>query len=180
MLYGNDMEKSLSGLLHSSAPHADLGSGASMFGQFVGSWDADVRFFDSDGFASIEGVGSWSFGWVLDGRVIQDVLTYPRDGSARPGKRGIGTTLRRYNPDTDDWTVVWCGATSGVSVTLTAKAVDYGIQLDGFSANRTPLRWCFTDIAADRFCWKGHILDKENCWRLEQEMIVRRRRGRSS
>lgn len=163
-------------LLQSSAPHRDFGPGASLFGQFVGVWDADVRFIDPDGSVSSDGPGSWSFGWVLDGRAIQDVLTYPREGSARPGERGIGTTLRRYDTATDTWTVIWCGATSGVLVTLTAKAVDYGIQLDGFASNGTPLRWSFTDIAADSFHWGGYILNQEGSWRLEQEMLVRRRR----
>ncbi|CEJ88060.1 conserved hypothetical protein DcmC [Hyphomicrobium sp. GJ21] len=181
MLDGNGTTRwPLAELLQSSTPHPDFGAGALLFGQFVGVWDADVRFIDSDGSVSIDGPGVWSFGWVLDGRVIQDVLTYPRAGSARPGERGIGTTLRRYNPDADTWAVIWCGATSGVLVTLTAKAVDYGIQLDGFAANGTPLRWSFTDIADDRFHWGGYILDQEGSWRLEQEMNVRRRLERPS
>ena len=48
-----------------------------LFGQLVGSWDVEVSFFDPEGNVIRERRGEWHFGWVLEGRVIQDVLISP-------------------------------------------------------------------------------------------------------
>ncbi|QSB04939.1 hypothetical protein [Natronoglycomyces albus] len=160
--------------LHAQGPHPDLEPGLSLFGQFIGTWTLRVRFFDAAGEVSVDESGTWSFGWVLDGRAIQDVLTYPRAGSAHPGERGIGTSLRHYDATTETWSVFWLGAVSGTRIFLTAKATDEGIRLEGRDVDGSPLNWAFTDITPDSFHWQGRIQDPEGTWRLEQDMLARR------
>jgi hypothetical protein len=70
-----------------------------LFGQFVGVWNMQVEFFNDHGDCVYSQPGQWSFAWVLDGRAIQDVLTYPRPGEA---DRGIGTSLRSTTRDPGD------------------------------------------------------------------------------
>jgi len=52
-----------------------------------------VEFFDDTGSCTYREPGQWSFAWVLDGRVIQDVLTYSLHANTGP-THGIGTSLR--------------------------------------------------------------------------------------
>ena len=161
--------------LHAPGPHPELGPGLALFGQFVGTWDLRVRFMAKHGAAVFDEPGVWAFGWILDGRAVQDVLTYPHSGDARAGARSIGTSVRRYDPETDTWSVVWIGAVSGTQIALTARAVDGGILLEGPDVDGSPLRWTFTDITPDGFHWQGHIQDPDGAWRLEQDMRAERR-----
>src|SRR5665811_2425425 len=125
-----DAPGNLLDVLTSDGPHPSLGEGAIAFGQFVGYWDMDVRFYDQGGGISYQQPGSWSFAWVLDGRAVQDILIYPElhgEPSFEPGRRRVGTTLRHYDPEADRWRVAWLGATSGILVFLTGgrDAVSY-------------------------------------------------------
>ncbi|WP_166348297.1 hypothetical protein [Phytoactinopolyspora limicola] len=155
-------------------PHPDLSPGLALFGQFVGTWTMRVRFFDTAGTTTFDHPGRWSFGWVLDGRSVQDVLTYPHGGRDEYGARGIGTSLRHYYPTTNTWRVVWLGTHSGTLIVLTARAVGDEIHLEGPDVDGSALLWTFTDITSSRFHWHGWIADSDGTWRLEQEMLASR------
>ena len=139
----------------------------------------DIQFFDDFGYSIFRAPGTWAFSWVLDGRVIQDVLAYADLGDVKkdvPGLRRIGTSLRHYDPEKDTWRVVWLGATSGVLVLLTAGLAGDEIWVEGKEGESALLRWMFTEIALDRFRWMGLISeDGGQSWRKEQEMLARRR-----
>lgn len=148
------------------------------FGQFVGSWDLDIAFFDRDGREKRRYPGEWIFGWVLGGRAVQDVLIAPprEDRFAPPRAHGhTGSTMRYYDPKLDAWRVVWVGAYSG----------EYGILIGGLEGDRIVLvgqepgeyyRWIFSDITRDRFLWTGMWSDDEGkTWWKEQEMVAQRR-----
>lgn len=110
--------------LQADQPHPAHSAKLMLFGQFIGVWDMDIKFFDEAGETIFRGPGEWSFSWVLDGRVIQDVLTYADLGDATknsPGERRTGTTLRYYDPRLDVWRVIWLGAASGTLIFLTGK-----------------------------------------------------------
>ena len=64
-------------LLAASRPDDDRVAGLNLFGQFIGSWDIEATFWDHDGNVTAERAGEWHFGWVLQGRAIQDVLISP-------------------------------------------------------------------------------------------------------
>jgi hypothetical protein len=165
--------------LPATGPHPGLGDRVDLFGQLVGVWDLDISFHPDDGVWHTPGV--WSFGWNLDGRAIQDVLTYAvpgRQDGAAPGVRGIGTTLRHYNPDTDVWRVIYLGALSGVTVILHARPVGGDVHLESEpELDGTLNRWTFTDITDDTFLWSGYeSRDRGLTWPLRQRMRATRRR----
>lgn len=52
----------------------------------------------------VKGKGEWHWGWVLDGRAIQDVWIAHNDVSQSNAPiTEWGTTLRFYDPKTDVW-----------------------------------------------------------------------------
>ena len=116
--------------------------------------------------------GQWSFAWVLDGRVIQDVLTYPLTGQAG---RGIGTSIRSYDPASGRWQVIWLGAVSGITVILHGGKQDEEILLEGPDPDGTLNQWRFTGITHSSFTWTGHeSADHGTTWHLRQRMTATR------
>jgi hypothetical protein len=52
-----------------------------------------------------------------------------------------------------------------------------GIEQEGVQADGRPIKWRFTDLTESSFRWLGYISeDNGETWRLEQEMLARRRR----
>jgi hypothetical protein len=152
-----------------------------LFGQFVGVWDLDITLFDLDGSVQAEGRGEWLFGWVLQGRAVQDVLIRPPRSERSPDAVETdfweyGSTVRVYDPAIDAWHVTWNAPTQGRRLNLTARAVGDEIVLD--SEEREPLafRWVFSDITADSCRWLGSASDDGGeTWLVLQEMQMRRR-----
>lgn len=166
--------------LPAGGPHPEVSEQLMLFGQFVGVWDMDVRFYDNAGRTIFHGPGTWSFGWVLDGRVIQDVLTYaPIDEPAltAAGVRRIGTSLRYYHPHTRTWQVVWLGAVTGLIVVLHGGQVGDEIRLASEpEPDGTLNRWTFSTITTGSFLWTGYESnDGGDTWQLRQRMTANRR-----
>src|SRR4051794_10610089 len=93
------MTDSFAAALHSDGPAPDRAEQMTLYGQFVGAWTGSLRFRDES--------GEWQrtsaevhFGWVLEGRAVQDVWI------AR-GTRMYGTTVRVYVPERDAWEIPW-------------------------------------------------------------------------
>lgn len=165
-------------MLRADGPLVGERDGLMLFGQFVGAWDLDVRFYDDRGRRTFRAPGKWTFAWVLDGRAIQDVIVYPDLADptrAAPGERRTGTTVRRYNPASGDWTAVWVGATSGDVAVFRARAHDDEIWLEMAEDDGTLVRWRFTAITVDAFRWLGETsADGGATWLLGQEMLATR------
>jgi hypothetical protein len=139
---------------------AERGAAGHLFAPFVGSWELDVFDHHDDG--SVESArGEWHWGWILEGRAIQDVwITPPRaEGSAVE----YGTAVRLY-----DGRVVWSGPVRGRQIMFVARLVDGEIVLAG-EEHGAPLRWIFSEIRPGSFRWRA-----ESAGRLVQEMDVRR------
>jgi hypothetical protein len=171
----HDKEFPIYSTLRASGPHPSLTEELKDFGQFVGHWDMDVTFFDETGALVYHDLGRWSFAWVLDGRAIQDVLTYPRvdeTGSVL----GIGTTLRYYDRRSKKWVVTWNGVVTGITIVLSGGRVGDELRLEGLDPGGNINRWVFTEITADRFVWSGYESNDGASWRLEQRMIGMRQK----
>jgi hypothetical protein len=166
-----DKEFPIYSTLRANGPHPSLTEELKDFGQFVGQWAMDVTFFDEVGAVVYHEPGEWSFAWVLDGRAIQDVLTYPRvDESGTV--LGIGTTLRYYDRRTRKWAVTWNGVVTGITVVLSGGRVGDELRLEGLDPDGKICRWVFTEITTDRFVWSGYeSSDVGASWRLEQRMV---------
>jgi hypothetical protein len=161
--------------LRADGPHLLMRDKLEAFGQFVGTWDMSVEFYDDGGNCIYREPGEWAFAWVLDGRAIQDVLTYPRADETGV-VRGIGTSLRFYDRRSDVWQVIWLGAVTGIIVVLSGGPDSENIRLEGPDPDGTLNRWVFTEITTQRFVWKGfESRDGGNTWLLQQLMIGARR-----
>jgi hypothetical protein len=150
-----------------------------LFGQLVGSWDIEVSFFDPEGNVIRERRGEWHFGWVLEGRVIQDVLiSPPREGrDVGQASHEYGTTLRAYDPKIDAWRVTFVAPVFGATVNLIARERGDEIWLEGRAPDNSLCRWTFSEITSERVRWRGFSSSDEGLtWTREEEMILRRRR----
>jgi hypothetical protein len=172
----SDARRDLIAVLPSSLPHASLGSNAQLFDQFVGTWDSDYVTFAPDGTAT-RLRGEVIFGWIIDGRALQDVwITYAADNTP-PGERDIGTSIRVYDPRLATWRVVWVHPASGVLISLRGGAVGDRIVLESGPGDGSQLRWSFNDIRPDSVVWRGErSLDGGQTWHVRNEHRMRRRR----
>jgi hypothetical protein len=165
----NDPRTDMIRTLHSSGP--SLGARAQIFDRFVGAWDLDCVLYGAKGEVS-RFSGQWVFGWVLDGKVEQDVII--KGGEQERMARG--TTLRFYDVGSGSWRIVWIAPGSGDVAVLKGGAVGDRIVLEGVEVDGAPFRWSFNDIRRDSFVWRGEIsVDGGKTWRLEQEMRLKRR-----
>lgn len=159
--------------LSASGPHPSLGDEARVFDRFVGVWNCDYTFFAEDGGAR-RASGELKFGWIIDGRAVQDIwITYPKEASK---ERSIGTSVRFFDPKSKVWRVVFVSPAYGALITLQGGAEGNRIVLRGVGDDGSMLRWSFNDIQTNSFIWRGETSrDRGNTWRLEEEHHMRRR-----
>lgn len=155
-------------------PHAQK---LMLFGQFVGSWSLDVIYYHPDGTVRWRTPGEWHFGWVLEGRAIEDVWMVPprsqRGHGAQPAGE-CGATLRFYDPTLDAWRSTWHGPVNGYVLPFIARQVDDEIVLERTDDGEI-VRWIFARIEADSFHWRAvRSVDGGTTWRLDQEMFATR------
>jgi len=165
-------------LLGAAGPDTERAAELMLFGQFVGSWDLDVTYFDHAGTVTAERRGEWHFGWILEGRAVQDVLLGPpleeRRRTGAPASE-YGTTVRLYDPASGTWQVSWFPPVSRNVVHLVARPDGDGILLEGTEADGTLDHWTFTEITPDSFTWTGYESKDEGAnWPMIERMLVRR------
>jgi hypothetical protein len=165
--------------LHAGAPNASLAAKLHLYGQFVGSWRADIDYHALDG-TTRRAEGEWHFGWVLDGKAIQDVWIFParrlRDANtpAQPWY-GYGSTFRWYDPAIDAWHITWFDPGRSLELRQIGRAVGRDIVQIGENYHGVLRRWRFTDITEASFRWIGDVSwDKGATWTLEMEMRAHR------
>jgi len=162
------------GGLKASGPVSELADKMMLFGQFVGDWECDVVLIQPDG-SKVNGSCEWHFGWILQGRAIQDVFIahYPDAGSDERSNT-YGTTVRWYDPKADVWQIRWINARQNVTHTFTARQIGNEIVLDG-TDTPYPHRWVFFAITPRSFRWRSEdSSDGGKTWKIGQEMTVRR------
>ncbi len=143
-----------------------------LYGPLVGTWDVDNRYLDEDTGTWRTGTVVWTFGRVLAGQGVQDVMWF----TDSDGSRATGSTMRLYDPAADVWHVVWFSP-RGTVTSLDGRPGDHGdIVQEGRRGNGKPIRWLFTEMTGTTFRWLGYVSDDDGAsWRLEQEMRARRR-----
>ena len=165
--------------LHAAEPQAALADKLALYGQFVGKWDLDVDYRPLAGGPPVRGPGECHFGWVLDGRAVQDVWIFPsrRAHAAAPDKPYgfYGTTFRWYDPTIDAWHIHWFAPNRPVALHQIGRAQGPDIVQMGDAANGLIRRWRYTEITARSFRWIGDVSwDNGATWTLELEMLARR------
>jgi hypothetical protein len=127
--------------------------------------------------------GEIHFGWVLEGRAVQDVWIMPplsdeRHGTPTAGDAMYGTTLRVWDPVLRAWRVTYINPRTGQRDELVGRRIGEHLVQIGTHADGTPIRWNFTDITRDSFRWTGVALAQDGLtWTLEAEFHARRRRS---
>ncbi len=164
--------------LVADGPHPQWQAQLQLFGQFVGVWDLDWTGYQADG-SSMTVKGEWIFGWVLEGRAIQDVWICPsRAERVTPGAPSgeYGTTLRFYDAKLDVWRVIWAGPGHNNLRTFTAKRIGEEIVIEQLDPERGIIRWIFSEITPDSFQWRYVSSgDQGATWSLHEAMECRRR-----
>jgi hypothetical protein len=162
-------------LLAAESHRSNPPEGSAAVEWLIGDWAMRVRFFDAAGECESDSRGYWSFGWICDGRAIQDVLTVAdANGSIDPGERGIGTSVRFYDRGADLWHVVWFGTAAGTVIRLSGGRDGERFTFRGTDVDGASLIWRFTSITPDSFEWSGQICHDGVNWRVEQLMSATR------
>jgi hypothetical protein len=152
--------------LSAGGPAADRMDQLALYGWLVGSWEMDAVVHRDDG-SRHEGRGEIHFGWVLDGRAIQDVWILP----------GVfhGTTLRVYDPGLDAWHILWSDPLRQFYSRQIGRAEGADIVQIGRTDSGEMTRWSFRDITPDSFRWFGERSSDEGAtWQLQAEFHARR------
>jgi hypothetical protein len=165
--------------LRADGPNPENADKLRLFGRLVGSWDVEGRYFDADGNVTRENTGEWHFGWVLEGRVIQDVLISPPRAGRQPGQqsKAYDTAIRAFDPTIDAWRVTVVAPIFGATVNLIAREHGDEIWLEGPGPDSKPVRWTFSEFTPDRVRWQGYATpDNGVTWVRDEEIILRRRK----
>jgi hypothetical protein len=167
----------LSEALHVDGPAGPYADRLHTYGQFVGSWDITWAGIGPGGRA-VTARGELHFGWVLDGRAIQDIWIVPgRDARGHDASALAfhGCAVRFYDAGIDAWRCTWIDPLMGrVRRFVGREAGDAIVML--CSEDEPQLRWSFTDITRDAFNWRGEIShDGGATFVPDEEMRITRR-----
>lgn len=169
-------------LLAAPGRSADIPESTDVYGWLVGSWELEVlHYLDyKGGDGSAQRIqGEAHFGWVLEGRVIQDVWIMPRPSQRRPGldknNNMYGTTLRVWDATIQAWRINWSNPVTGHREQQIGRRIGKDIVQVGARADGTATRWRFTEVTTDSFHWIGEALEPDGqTWKLEAEFRARR------
>ena len=166
-------------LLAAPGRSREIPESADVYGWLVGSWDLDVIRYKGVN-VSVQNIKAEAhFGWVLEGRAIQDVWIMPR-GSDRGPKMDMnnnmyGTTTRTWDPAIQAWRIRWNNPVSGHREDQVGRRIGDDIVQVGARPDGTATRWRFTEITPDSFHWTGEALEPDGkTWRLEGEFLAKR------
>lgn len=154
----------LAGALLASGPHPSLGREAETYGRFAGRWRGTYRLLLPEGTRS--GRIAVTFGWVLEGRAIQD------SGWMLEGlepKDGPGSTLRFYDPGIKAWRILFVDPVNHIYKEMVGRRVGDDVIQQGYSGGRA-IKWTFTEVTARSFTWRGyHLADDGDTWVMVDE-----------
>ncbi|HEX8836094.1 MAG TPA: hypothetical protein VF748_04095 [Candidatus Acidoferrum sp.] len=169
----------LTALLAAAGRSAEIPESSDVYGWLVGSWELQVLHYRAVDVSAERIEGEAHFGWVLEGRAIQDVWIMPRYALRHAGlektNNMYGTTLRVWDPTIQAWRINWINPVSGHREEQIGRRVGKDIVQMGARGDGTPTRWQFIEITADSFHWIGEALEPDGkTWKLEGEFRARR------
>lgn len=168
-------------LLTAPCRSGEISESYDVYGWLVGNWHLDVLHYKGVDVSSLSIKGETHFGWVLEGRAIQDVWIIPRSSDRHPNIRKTnnmyGTTLRVWDPSIEAWRITWINPVTGHREEQIGRRIGSEIVQIGARSDGTPTRWRFVDIAPDSFHWIGEALNTDGTtWKLEGEFRATRTR----
>ncbi|TIW01030.1 MAG: hypothetical protein E5V85_01580 [Mesorhizobium sp.] len=157
--------------LASDGPSVDRAKDMDLYGWLIGSWEMETIHHLGD--STIEKwTGECHFGWVLEGRAIQDIWIRPK----RPSPSTMyGTTLRVFDPGSGSWHIIWSDPLNQDYSRQIGRAEGKDIVQIGDDSRGLQTRWRFTEITADSFHWIGEERSAESDpWQVTYEHFARR------
>src|SRR5947199_8929115 len=84
--------------LGAEGPFPDFKEKLALFGQFVGDWVIEEARYPRPHGLELRSQGEIHFGWILDGRAVQDVFMTRDPDTAEPSRSGrrFGSTIRSW------------------------------------------------------------------------------------
>jgi hypothetical protein len=160
--------------LRAMGPHVSLGDEAKLFGRLVGTWEVKYTDFSRDGKVSHRS-GELIVGWVMDGRVIQDLWIVDPSGARK--EREVYADLRYFDPKSRTWPAIFIDPEHASVARFTNDPQgDDRIVLDTQDFDGTETRWSINDIRPNSFVWREEeSSDGGKTWRLEAEHQMKRR-----
>ena len=165
--------------LHAEGPAPDRAAQMMLYGQFVGSWDGTLKYRDAEGVRR-ETAAEVHFGWVLEGRAIQDVWIAPTRLARKDSERLLmhGSTFRVYDPQNDNWQITWIDPVKQSNNRMTGRKVGDEIIQEYRMDDGERCQWMFTEITADAFHWINRVsADDGKGWEIRGEFFLKRRAG---
>ena len=156
--------------LLADGPAAQYREKLMLFGQFVGNWEFQGVEYHADG-SRVTDRGEIEFGWVLEGRAVQDVWIERQRSDGKT--KTYGTTLRVYDPKMDAWRIVWIDPPTGSEQLMVARKAGDQIVLEGKDSAGVAIRWIFSEIKPDSFHWRGERLVGAS-WQVYEECFPHR------
>jgi hypothetical protein len=133
-----------------------------VYGWLVGSWSLEVLHYRAIDVSGQRLKGEAHFGWVLEGRAIQDVWIMPN--------HMYGTTLRVWDASIHAWRITWINPATGHREEQIGRWSGRDIVQVGTRSDGTPTRWMYTEITPESFRWTGEALQADGkSWKLEGE-----------
>ncbi len=166
-------------VLAASGRSPEIPESADIYGWLIGRWELEVLHYKGVDVSSLGITGEVHFGWVLEGRAVQDIWIMPRrsERTVQTGKTNnmFGTTLRVWDPSIQAWLIRWINPVTGHREEQIGRRVDNDIVQVGARPDGTPTRWRFTEITQDSFRWMGESLNADGqTWKLEGEFRAKR------
>lgn len=179
MTTAQNLPVSFASLLQSAGRSPEIPESADIYGWLVGSWHLDVLHYRGLDLAGRNMKGEVHFGWVLEGRAIQDVWIMPqvsdRNSSRDRTNNMYGTTLRIWDAALQAWRIRWFNPVTGHEERQTGRKIGRDIVQIGSRPDGAPTRWRFTEITPDSFLWLGEALGSDgSTWKLEGQFRARR------
>jgi len=98
-----------------------------------------------------------------------------RRGDAAANVNSCSTTLRVYDPRIDAWQIQWTDPVTQNFLQMTGRAQGDDIVQLGTRPDGRMVRWRFSEITTDSFCWTGEIsADDGASWRLHVDFSAKR------
>jgi hypothetical protein len=175
------LKEGFEAVLTAAGRSTEIPESEDLYGWLVGSWTLDVlHYWAVD--VSARGIkGEAHFGWVLEGRVLQDVWIMPhRADRAKAVDKTMnmyGTTIRVWDPSIRAWRITWINPAGNHAEQQIGRRAGNEIVQIGLRSDGTPTRWRFTEITPESFHWLGESLQADgSTWILDGEFRATRMR----
>lgn len=159
-------------------PALSLGKKAATFNRLVGSWNVEVFDIENDGARRVT-EGEWHFGWVLEGRALQDVLIVPHRVDRHlemplKGNRFV-TALRLFDRALDAWRVFFVDPLSGAYIAMVARIDGEEVIEEGRDLNGDVYRKILSNLSDDSFRAREEVSrDDGATWQETTQILARR------